>query len=506
VKTQLIQLEAHDDVISVRDKMNWSKTGRVLLVWPESGRPAIHSRLDLVLLQRRSLSLGAQLALATVDPQVRDLALELGIPCFDTPREAQNAQWRTGRRRKLRYRSPKARPNPQDLWEQAHPRQPSWLEHPAARASSFLLSALALLAMAVVALPSAQIRLTPETHVQSLTVTVSASPAVSVFSLAGDLPARPITVIVEGQSLISTTGVTVVPEHQATGDVRFTNLTDRAINIPEGTIVTTVGEAITDTIRYATIRQGNLLAGAGRTLSLPVRALNPGASSNLPAQKLVAVQGALNFSLVVTNPLPIQNGRDRAFPAPRPLDYTRLYDLTLASLQQAANKQILAGLATGDVLLSELPEVQRVLDAVYTPAKASLPADQLNLNLRAEFQMLVVSGADLEALGTALLNADLPEGFEPVGGTLVIESISAPTLAADGAIRWKIRVQQTLRAQLSEAKIDSLVVGVSPDEARQRLSDWLPISEPPHITLTPDWWPRLPVTAFRIFIVQDTER
>jgi hypothetical protein len=45
MKTQIIQLESHDDIISIRDKMGWSQTSRILLVWPEKKtQPA----LDLV--------------------------------------------------------------------------------------------------------------------------------------------------------------------------------------------------------------------------------------------------------------------------------------------------------------------------------------------------------------------------------------------------------------------------------------------------------------------------
>ena len=35
MKTQIITLESHDDLISVRDKLSWAKTPRILLVWPK---------------------------------------------------------------------------------------------------------------------------------------------------------------------------------------------------------------------------------------------------------------------------------------------------------------------------------------------------------------------------------------------------------------------------------------------------------------------------------------
>jgi hypothetical protein len=71
MKTQVLQLDPHDDIISTRDKLGWKQTGRILLVWPRKGH-VLTRRLDLVLLARHTASLGAQLALITRDPQVRD--------------------------------------------------------------------------------------------------------------------------------------------------------------------------------------------------------------------------------------------------------------------------------------------------------------------------------------------------------------------------------------------------------------------------------------------------
>ena len=64
MKTHVIQLEPHDDVISIRDKMSWAKTGRILLVFPARVRSRFLT-LDLRLLQRQAESLGAQLAVVT---------------------------------------------------------------------------------------------------------------------------------------------------------------------------------------------------------------------------------------------------------------------------------------------------------------------------------------------------------------------------------------------------------------------------------------------------------
>ena len=92
MKTQIIQLEAHDDTLSVQDKLDWAQAPRVLLVWPDQDK-VLRNRLDLILLERYCSSHGSQLALQTKDQEVIFQAGKAGIPVFQTRREAQLQPW-----------------------------------------------------------------------------------------------------------------------------------------------------------------------------------------------------------------------------------------------------------------------------------------------------------------------------------------------------------------------------------------------------------------------------
>src|SRR5512140_256141 len=92
MKTQVIELEPHDDVISVRDKMAWAKTERIILVIPRQTH--LHSRrLDLLHLQRHASTLGAQLAIVTGVEDIQKIAGELGIPFFSKLSNAKKKTW-----------------------------------------------------------------------------------------------------------------------------------------------------------------------------------------------------------------------------------------------------------------------------------------------------------------------------------------------------------------------------------------------------------------------------
>ena len=150
MKTQVLQLDPHDDIISTRDKLGWKQTGRILLVWPRKGH-VLTRRLDLVLLARHTASLGAQLALITRDPQVRDNASSLGISVFDSLDTAQRSRWDRPRHwRRHIDRHTQSIPELERLQEQAHPSYPDWLKRPAVRLGLFAVGVLAVLAIAAV--------------------------------------------------------------------------------------------------------------------------------------------------------------------------------------------------------------------------------------------------------------------------------------------------------------------------------------------------------------------
>ena len=503
MKTQILQLEPHDDIISTRDKIGWGHAPRVLVVWPSRGR-VLTRRLDLVLLQRHSQALGIQLALVTRDQEVRQHARELGIILFDSVRLAQQARWRQPRRKpKAVDRSTLGRINPPSQPVPARlvlPASSSSRMSPISRLVLFSLGVVAFLSIAAVLLPTAQITMTPIFRQQEITLTVRANPSVDRVYLSGSLPAREINVVVEGRDSLVPSGSAPIPDHTASSQVRFMNLIDRQVSIPAGTVVSAPGS----NLRFATQRAGYVPAGSGETILLPVTALEPGSASNLPSGSLQAIEGPLGTSLAVTNPEPATGGSDRRSPAATLRDRNRLFNQLVSSLRNSALVEIKSSLKDGDVLLTLEPSIVRTLEQVYEPS-GDQPTNLLSLTLRLQVQALVVSGDDLKSLAISVLNANLPDGYTPVNQSLEIEHASSPALEPDNTTRWRIHARRQLRAQLPANQAVALSLGLSPAEASQRLADQLPISGPPRITLNPPWWPRLPVIPFRIQVHESAQ-
>ncbi len=496
MKTQLIQLEPNDDFISVSDRMGWSQTGRILLIWPRRSQVLIR-RLDLVLLLRRSAELGAQLALVTNNNQVRYHAAELGIPVFKTPSDAQGARWRT---RRLRWRGKRSLPppNPETLRTTKPVFTPGWQNHPAVRLGAFALGVLALLILMAFLLPGAQLKLSPEIRSQEVTLPVSASAEITAVNLAGELPAHPVSIIVEGRSSLDSSGTIQVPYQPAIGGVRFTNLTEHAVTIPAGTVVSSLG---VPPIRFKTNREGEVQAGPGKSTILSCTALLPGPDGNLAANSLVAIEGTLGLSLSATNPAPTHSGSSGSAPAPSDQDRLTLYTQLLDTLRQTALADLQAGLSAGDIALLPTLVLSNTLEETYTPAGGE-PGAQVALTLQLEFQALVVSNEDLIALVTPIMNASLPTGFAVQSDTLSIKAQTSPKLdESAGVVRWTLFAARTLQAAISPSQAVGLALGQPTTQATLRLAEALPLAGPPELRLYPSWWPRLPFLPFRITVL-----
>lgn len=500
MKTQILRLDSHDDFISARDKMGWSQTGRILLVWPDQGQ-VLYRRLDLTLIQRHSTKLGAQLALVTKDPEVIYQAGKLGIPVYKSIQKAQKAHWRVDHRRRSsaksldKYRK-HPRPDLESLRQAAHPADPKILSKPGVRLAFFTLGVFALLALVAVMTPAAEIRMKAASETQELILSVRASPEIEDSNLSGAVPARWLKITVEGRDSLPTHGSSSVPQSHASGTVQFTNLTDKTIQIPEGLVV----RSLDDTpVRFEVTRSAELPAGVDRTASLPVIALEPGESSNLPAGSLIGIEGPLGASLTATNSRPTRGGIDQVLPTPTDEDRQQLYNQLEASLRKSALEQLQAQLDPGDILYTSTITVSQVIDQSYDPGQ-DLPSDQLALNLRMEYQVLGTSAEDLNNMSQAALDASLSDGFVPMPDTLKIVNITKPVFNDKQTARWKINASRQIEPKLAPYDAISLIIGIPPGMAAERLAASLPIEGTPVIQMQPSWWPRMPLLPFRIHV------
>jgi len=501
MKTLILKLEPHDDVISVKDKMGWGKTNRILLVWP-AGSPILSRHLDLIILQRYSTNIGAQLALVTRNADIHSNGRQLSIPVFNTIQQAQRSNWRTRRRNRLTPLSTSihlssAASNLRARREQINPATPAWLTLPVTRLSLFTFGVLGLLALAAVLVPSAKITLKPKIETRELTLTIQASSQFDSIKLTGAIPAHKIPVIVEGSKTIPVTGNIQIPNQPASGEVLVTNLTDKTILIPVGLVVRTTGNV---PIRFQITKSGEIPTGVGQAITLTVQALEPGKTGNLNSNSLVAIENPLGIDISVTNPNPTHGGTEQTSRVPTDNDRNSLYSLLEGSLISTARQEFLSSLKSIDQPLSAEPVSSRVLEKTYNPGE-NTPSDQLELNLRMEFQFLVADGKDILTLAQSISTANLPDGYRIMPGIPAITNLSKPKMVTDAIAEWQIQIQQKIQIQLDKNLVVNQSISLPLTKVQHQLVTSLPLDAPPIVSVSPPWWPRMPILPFRIQVI-----
>lgn len=412
MKTILIQLERHDDLISIRDRMAWAKAPRVLLIWPRRGRVGIRP-LDLVLLRRHAAGQGARLGLVTHNQQMRAAARELNIPCFHSTKEAQKEDWPVDTPSRPVRRFPRL--DLRAARQRLLPADPFDVQSDAvARVSVFALGVLALLAIMLVFVPSAQIHIAFPEKPQRVAISVSAAPDFKTVQLSGAVPVQTISQIFEINGGALSTGQLTQPDKFALGSALFTNLTQQPVKIPAGTVVLTRGEP---PVPFVTLTDAEVPAGKKAALLIDLRAVTAGSAGNVPAGAISAFEGPLGLTMQVTNPEPLAGGTDVLAATPTTQDHNSLRARLLNDLERQARAEFARQVAEGNVLLPSTFKLINILNENSFPAPGQAGA-KLALTLKVEYSIAYVLASDLEKLSSLVMDASLPEGSVPVPGTL----------------------------------------------------------------------------------------
>ena len=498
MKTSVIQLEHHDDVISTRDKITGSKSARILLIWPERGA-ILNRKLDLVLLQRFAQKIGGQLALVTSDADVLFNAAEQGIPIFETAEEAQKRPWRRPRnKRRGTLRRERKPVDLEKMRSKLPPKKLDKVENPALRIAAFTVGICAALALILFFLPNAQVKLALAEQNQTLNLGIRADPKITSPDLSGELPAYPKTVVVEGQDEIPSTGQSILPDKTASGNVTLTNLTEQPVNVPTGTIVLTNS---IPAIRFQTVQDVVVPAGSGKTADVSVQAVQAGTSGNVIGGDIQAIEGAVGLSASVINSEATTGGTDQLNAVPTNDDYLAVRTRLVQTLQQTALKELQSGLKPDEKLIAADVILNKVQQETRLPA-AGQPGDRLKLTLRIEFDGSYYRQEDLQAIANQSLDANLPKGYGPVSGTLTVAPIS-PAVRDGDSIGWQISASRKIHQNWSSDYLAQAVAGKTKAQANQIIQSALKLKSPPEIVLTPGWWSRLPFLTFQIKMVAE---
>jgi hypothetical protein len=505
VKEQIIQLEAHDDIVSVRDKLGWIRAPRVLLVFPADRRSRIlQDRLDLVLLQREVTRRKAQLALITRDPVVIEHARDLGIPTFKSVEASHARFWRTERAQLQVSREEQPVPLEPDLAEAgSRLRDPAPLIPPAMQRALgiavLILSALLALAAAIIVVPGVTIRLVPASNQVTVSTTIVADPALEQPQPGSTtIAARMVGVEVAGSTSVEATGTILVPMEKARGLVVFTNLIPDQVTIPRGTVVRT---SAAQPVRFATLEDATLPGRIGGSVEVAVEAVEAGFEGNLPGERINQIEGPLSARIGVTNDQPTRGGTAEEVTAISEEDRERVRALLLQQLQQRAYAEMQATmLLETEFVPPESLQVVLVHSETYGEPIGAL-TDQLNLSMRVTVQGVVIDERPAREAVYADLAGKVGTGYQIGSGTLSFRRGEVIHIDDERRVTFVMQAAGNVSTAIDVERVRGAVRGLSRREALLLLDRELPLEEAPRLEMLPSFWPFMPLLPARIAVV-----
>ncbi len=496
MKTNVIQLEVHDDVISIKDKMAWQSCQRMILVWPKHGR-ILHNELELVLLNRQARSLGAELALVTHHPVVCEWALDSNLPLFASISAAEKGAWKPDARGSLANKVPKGVDAIKAVKAKLPPQAASKKATPLLTGLAVVISLAALLSLSVVILPQAQVTYYPASTLQEVEIKIKASEVFSGINPSGNIPEQPVFVEVSGERSIPSTGKVTIPTTKATGEVVFTNLTSTAVTLPAGTILlagdqTLASFSLTEAVKIPGGLKGSAVG--------KVEALVAGAEGNMASDSVWTLSGGMDALVSVNNPDAFSGGGGVETPTPTEEDYATLERQLLADLMNQGLASLKADQAEG----VELIEPSLVMDKILLSEqvkKIGEPADEAMLRMNVRLKIFTYQNNDLNTIADLVLTSNLPDGFVPMDENIILDRVGDYRVDDFGQAAWTIKASRMLVPDWNIEQAAATLAGMKVNDAQSVLSSLFTQKSPAVIKMWFAKWPWMPYLPTNIHFV-----
>lgn len=507
----LVQIEAGEDVHSVRDRLGFLRGQRVLIVWPEEGT-ALTRKLDLVLVQREAMRRAIRLAIVTHDPQVIRNARELNISTFETIGESERKRWKRGRSKVFthRYHRPENDPDPEELMDVASRvriKRPSLSTLQSLLLRLFILGALVgvVLAVGYIVIPGATVTLTPaEQQVRAdVLITVNTDPNFNTVDIENAiLPAVLLETNVEETARVPTTGTQVLGDISSVGTVVFINNTGSVIDIPEGTVVTTSAGT---PILFRTTQSATLAPGDGQQVEVPIEAMpgSEGTIGNVAENLINTVTGPLEDQVTVRNLVPTSGGVTRTARVVTQADRELVMGYVRQQLQDRAYNGLLNSPELSNthyVILETLRITEERADWTNYSANVGDIADTLTLTMRATLEVYAFDEQVAQQIVFAQMARQIPRGrvIQPES----IEFTRGPINTQGDRITFTLSGTGVVTGQINAGQLQQQLAGRSLENTMAYLNERVDLAEDsiPEIRLSPDWFDRMPILPMRIQI------
>jgi hypothetical protein len=493
MKTTLIQIDPHDDLTSIKDKMTWSKSARMLLFFP-SGYPLYQTDLALRLIQRYSITLGSQLAIVTRDNILKNIAIDIGIPCFSSAPQAEKSLWKVRDTQNL-VRIPKGAEVIQEQKNSLPGTKLMTIPTNLQKVFTSVLLFVLLFVLALFFIPSAQILLYPVSETQEITYTVTAGTDFLLVDIAGKVPAVRMSQEISAFLTKNSTGTIFLPISKASGFVEMINLSSQEIFIPAGS---TLVSDIEPQWVFTLINEVILKSNTSEPLSVKIEANEAGDDGNITPGMTFLIEGYEDL-IQIKNPLAITGGKSQSLPSPGQADYLDLQNKLTKQLLKRCEETVLSQVKSGQSVIPGSIMLGAETQMVETPLVGQ-PSDIASLSITIECTAMLIKEDDETELAMRILDQNLVTGTVPLKDDISITPIGKVKVDGGDRFSWTVNVSRRIMQMWNTEELIGSLLGKSSSEAKKILAAGPPQSKPALITLVPPWWKYLPLLPTRVHI------
>lgn len=499
MKTAILKVEIYDDTASIRDKITWCKSERILLVIPKQ-KKTFPARVELEIIERCANENGAQLAIVTRNSITREFAESLGIRVFPSVTDAEGGDWGNRELNQRDVKPLKGKDAILEMRDEIPDNSSDRSFNQVIKLSLLVILCFLVLYLAVFALPSATVILYPESETQQLALDLHATTKVDQINITGLIPAERQTIMLTEQKTGLSTGTVPVGKDKATGEVSLKNLTQDTVNLPTGTVFSTGSE---EAIRFIAADEVQIPPGE-EAVRLPVEAILPGEEGNVQAAQIRIIEGTYGSLLEVTNEEPFTGGTAQNLPAPTSHDYEVLRLELLADLEEQALTSSEPDTSGGLMPITESLELEEVTreEQANPPGVAS---DTLTLTITARYSFLYYDPAQVTELAKKVLDIAKPKQYHIAGTDIFISSIGEVTIAGSGEAEWTVKIAQQIIKDYPSESLKKMIKGKKITEAVRILNEEVPQYRSAEVIPFIKWWPNLPFMVNQIQIEEKVE-
>ncbi|MBC7257393.1 MAG: hypothetical protein H5T66_14945, partial [Chloroflexi bacterium] len=226
-------------------------------------------------------------------------------------------------------------------------------------------------------------------------------------------------------------------------------------------------------------------------------ALDPGPVGNAQPLTINIVEGDIGYKVDVLNTSPTQGGTVRRTPVVTAEDFERLSAKLLEQLTRDAYAQLVGELEEGEFIPAQSLDV-RIMSQTYDQVVGQRSA-VASMTMKVVARGTAVDGKALEQLAIQFLIQRGAEGEELqiIPDSLVIRRSEEIEKDRD-EILFSVQARGMVTPVIDIARLQAHLRGKTIAAAEAWLSENVTLAGPPHVSVQPSWWERLPWLPARL--------